>query len=105
LIALLFAVHADLVVRRAAMLLLGVELLQGVIGYTQYFTGLPPVLVDIHMLGACLVWIAAIYTVLVVRPDRRLENLGDGVDDHADHRTHDGAVEPDELKVTSDLEF
>jgi heme a synthase len=31
-----------------------VTVLQGVIGYTQYFTGLPEVLVGLHMLGASL---------------------------------------------------
>ena len=29
-------------------------LLQGAIGYAQYFTGLPEVLVGLHMLGASL---------------------------------------------------
>ncbi|MEN9324516.1 MAG: hypothetical protein RL414_270 [Actinomycetota bacterium] len=29
---------------------------QGAIGYTQYFTGLPEILVGAHLLGACLVW-------------------------------------------------
>jgi cytochrome c oxidase assembly protein subunit 15 len=31
---------------------------QGLLGYIQYFTGLPELLVGAHMLGACLVWIA-----------------------------------------------
>ena len=53
--------------RRAAVVLLGVELAQGVIGYTQYFLHVPPVLVGLHMLGACLVWIAALWVVLAVR--------------------------------------
>jgi heme a synthase len=58
--------------RRAAGILLGVELLQGVIGYTQYFLHVPALLVGLHMLGACLVWIAALQVVLVVarEPDR-----------------------------------
>lgn len=34
-------------------------MLQGVIGYTQYFTGLPEVLVAIHLLGSALVWTSA----------------------------------------------
>jgi cytochrome c oxidase assembly protein subunit 15 len=33
---------------------LGVTLAQGVIGYTQYATGLPEALVLFHMLGASL---------------------------------------------------
>jgi cytochrome c oxidase assembly protein subunit 15 len=54
--------------RNAATLLLGIELAQGVIGYTQYFLHVPPVLVGLHMLGACLVWIAALRVLLSVRP-------------------------------------
>ncbi len=46
--------------RRAAWVLLGVELAQGVIGFVQYFTHVPAVLVAVHMLGACLVWVAAL---------------------------------------------
>ena len=37
---------------------LGVELAQGVIGFAQYFLHVPPLLVGLHMLGACLVWLA-----------------------------------------------
>jgi len=36
-----------------------VALLQGAIGYIQYFTGIPEILVAAHLLGATLVWIAA----------------------------------------------
>jgi cytochrome c oxidase assembly protein subunit 15 len=32
---------------------------QGAIGYIQYFTGIPEILVAAHLLGATLVWIAA----------------------------------------------
>ncbi|MBV9820932.1 MAG: heme A synthase, partial [Actinobacteria bacterium] len=49
--------------RRAAWLLVAVELGQGLIGFVQYFSHLPAVLVGLHMLGACLVWLAAL-TVL-----------------------------------------
>jgi cytochrome c oxidase assembly protein subunit 15 len=30
----------------------------------QYFTGLPVILVGLHLLGACLVWIAALRLLL-----------------------------------------
>lgn len=46
--------------RRAAWLLVGVELGQGLIGFVQYFTHVPALLVGVHMLGACLVWLAAL---------------------------------------------
>ncbi|MCX6443008.1 MAG: COX15/CtaA family protein [Actinobacteria bacterium] len=36
-----------------------VALAQGGIGYIQYFTGVPEILVAAHLLGATLVWIAA----------------------------------------------
>ena len=43
--------------RRAAWLLVATTVLQGAIGYTQYFTGLPAWLVGIHMVGsALLIW-------------------------------------------------
>ena len=50
-------------------MLLGVELAQGVIGYTQYFLDVPPLLVAFHMLGACLVWLAALR--VLVRADAK----------------------------------
>jgi cytochrome c oxidase assembly protein subunit 15 len=36
-----------------------IALAQGGIGYVQYFTGIPEILVAAHLLGATLVWIAA----------------------------------------------
>jgi cytochrome c oxidase assembly protein subunit 15 len=66
------AAGAPSLLRRAAWLLVGVELAQGLIGFVQYFTHVPEVLVGLHMLGACLVWLAAL-TVLaraLARPSR-----------------------------------
>ncbi|WIK60840.1 hypothetical protein [Dermabacter hominis] len=40
--------------KRALVALTIVTLLQAVIGYIQYFTGLPEALVGLHMLGAAL---------------------------------------------------
>lgn len=42
--------------------LLTVLILQGAVGYTQYFTGVPPGLVALHILGASLVWVAVLFT-------------------------------------------
>ncbi|HET6876733.1 MAG TPA: COX15/CtaA family protein [Jatrophihabitans sp.] len=64
LVVLVRAVRVDPTIRRAADVLLGIELAQGVIGYTQYFLHVPPLLVGVHMLGACLVWLAALNVVL-----------------------------------------
>lgn len=47
--------------------LLGFELAQGVIGYVQFFTGLPWVTVMFHLAGACAVWIAVMYLHLALR--------------------------------------
>ncbi|MEU0341592.1 COX15/CtaA family protein [Streptomyces bobili] len=44
-----------------------VLLAQGVIGYVQYFTDLPELLVGLHMLGSALVWIAALRVLLALR--------------------------------------
>ncbi|MGB9375844.1 MAG: COX15/CtaA family protein [Jiangellales bacterium] len=51
----------------AAAVLLGVELAQGAIGFAQYFTGLPIVLVGLHMLGATLLVVAAVSLLLSTR--------------------------------------
>ena len=53
--------------QRASWWLAGAAVLQGVIGYVQYFTGLPEVLVLLHVLGACLVWIAVLRLRLSLR--------------------------------------
>jgi cytochrome c oxidase assembly protein subunit 15 len=53
--------------RHAATVLLGVELVQAVIGFVQYFTGLPVGLVDLHLLGAALLTAAAADLVLAAR--------------------------------------
>lgn len=53
--------------RDAATLLLVVELAQGVIGFAQYFTGLPVVLVGLHLLGAALTAAALTWLVLGTR--------------------------------------
>jgi cytochrome c oxidase assembly protein subunit 15 len=46
----------------SASWLLTALILQGAIGYTQYFTGVPPALVALHILGASLVWVAVLFT-------------------------------------------
>lgn len=68
LVALLYAVRAAESVRRAAWLLVVIELAQGVIGYVQYFLHVPPLLVGLHMLGACLVWLAALTVLARIEP-------------------------------------
>lgn len=63
LIGLLVAVAvADVpsAVRGRSIHLLGITVVNGVVGYTQLFTGLPWLLVAIHMLLAALIWVAVI---------------------------------------------
>ncbi|MFI1967080.1 heme A synthase [Streptomyces pathocidini] len=61
--------------RRTRELLL-VLLAQGVIGYVQYFTDLPEILVGLHMLGSALVWIAVLRILLSLR-ERPVAEPGD----------------------------
>jgi cytochrome c oxidase assembly protein subunit 15 len=45
--------------KKAIKIFTVIALLQGAVGYIQYFTGIPEILVAAHLLGATLVWIAA----------------------------------------------
>lgn len=56
----LYASNADRNVIKQAWLVLGICIAQGIVGYVQFFNGLPWGLVAVHVLGACLLWI---YTV------------------------------------------
>ncbi|MFF5429452.1 heme A synthase [Streptomyces griseofuscus] len=58
------APHGPLARTRELFLIL---LSQGVIGYVQYFTHLPELLVGVHMLGSCLVWIGVLRVLLALR--------------------------------------
>ncbi|MFF5172243.1 heme A synthase [Micromonospora sp. NPDC000089] len=55
---------------RAATVLVAVELSQGLIGFVQYFTHLPALLVGAHMLGSCLVLLAALAVLWSTRERR-----------------------------------
>ena len=46
---------------------LGVALAQGLIGYVQYFTGVPVLLVGAHIAGAALLWVVTVFFWLNVR--------------------------------------
>lgn len=63
----LLALGAPPAVRRAAAVLVVVELAQGLIGFVQYFSDLPVLLVGFHLLGATLVLIAAVRLYLEMR--------------------------------------
>lgn len=58
-LALFVAFRANEKVKRKIFIFTAIALAQGLIGYIQYFTGIPEILVATHLLGASLVWIAA----------------------------------------------
>ena len=62
---------------RAAWVLLGVELAQGLVGIVQYVTDLPAVLVGLHLLGAGLVSASATW-LLLSAPANARENAPAG---------------------------
>lgn len=112
---LLRATRASRQQQGAAALLLATELGQGVIGYLQYFTHVPAQLVELHLFGACLVWVAVLHLYLQVvrtpqiaqqvRVDQESEQLGHGVDHQPDERAHDRAVDADELQIAPHLDL
>jgi cytochrome c oxidase assembly protein subunit 15 len=53
--------------KRRLAVLLAVVLAQGAVGFVQYVTDLPVVLVGVHVLGACLVWIATLRVALAAQ--------------------------------------
>ncbi|WP_329115620.1 COX15/CtaA family protein [Streptomyces sp. NBC_01465] len=61
------AVDAPIGPRRRARDLFLILMFQGVLGYIQYFTKTPEVLVGLHMFGACLVWIGVVRVLLSLR--------------------------------------
>lgn len=81
-LAVLLGAGAPAAVAERGQLLLVAMIGQGVVGYTQYFSHLPPLLVGVHVAGACAVWCAALWFV-------------DGLYDHAPETTPaDGPREP-----------
>jgi cytochrome c oxidase assembly protein subunit 15 len=53
----------DEALRRATVLLAAI-VAQAAVGYTQYFTGIPALLVGIHIAGAVTVWVATVHFYL-----------------------------------------
>ncbi len=51
-------------VRRSARILMAVMVAQAAVGYTQYFTHLPALLVEVHIIGATALVIGAVQTFL-----------------------------------------
>lgn len=53
--------------RRRGWLLLGITLAQGIIGYVQYFTGLPELIVGFHLFGAAVLIAAVTAAIMALR--------------------------------------
>lgn len=74
--ALYILVRNNHELRRKVTIFAAVALSQGAIGYIQYFTGIPEILVIAHLLGAVLVWITAwririaVVKEIIPTPDR-----------------------------------
>ena len=79
-VALLLGLHLTAAPRpavRLGWLLLGLIGLQGVIGYTQYFTGLPAGLVWFHVAGSVAIWITALLLPYALRDRGSITDLAD----------------------------
>jgi cytochrome c oxidase assembly protein subunit 15 len=59
-IVLLWRQGAPAAVLRRAEVVLAVAVAQSVVGYVQYFTGVPPLLVGVHIAGAVTLWVAVL---------------------------------------------
>ena len=58
-LALYVAARSNPIHKRRISIFVAISLAQGAIGYIQYFTGIPEILVAAHLLGSTLVWISA----------------------------------------------
>jgi cytochrome c oxidase assembly protein subunit 15 len=66
-VLVLWTSGVPVVVRRAAVTLLAVELAQGTVGFVQYATDLPVAVVAVHLLGAALVSAALTWLLVCTR--------------------------------------
>jgi cytochrome c oxidase assembly protein subunit 15 len=66
-------------VARAAAVLLGIELAQGVVGFVQVHNGLPVLVVGLHLLGSCLAVVGSVSLLMTTR-----ERCGSGSPDGDD---------------------
>lgn len=61
--------------RRRLRAVAGLLAVQGAVGYTQYFTGVPVLLVGIHVALATLIWMRIVQAAMTARPRRPAEVL------------------------------
>ena len=76
-IALLVAASVTNSTKKAIYIFFAISLAQGGIGYAQYLTGIPELLVAIHLAGATIFWIAAwrIRLSVISESEKERDNL------------------------------
>ena len=72
---LITRVSQNKVIHRYLSIFLLISLSQGLIGYVQYFTGLPEILVAAHLLGATMVWASAWSLIKVSQSGFKMQGL------------------------------
>lgn len=72
---LITRVAQNKVIHKYLSIFLVISLSQGLIGYVQYFTGLPEILVAAHLLGATLVWASAWSLIKVSQSGFKMKEL------------------------------
>jgi len=72
---LITRVSQNKIIHRYLSVFLLISLSQGLIGYVQYFTGLPEILVAAHLLGATYVWASAWSLIKVSQSGFRVQGL------------------------------
>ena len=72
---LITRVSQNKVIHKYLSVFLIICLVQGLIGYVQYFTGLPELIVAAHLLGATLVWASAWSLIKVSQSGFRMQGL------------------------------
>ena len=72
---LITRVSQNKVIHRYLSIFLSISLSQGLVGYIQYFTGLPELIVAAHLLGATLVWASAWSLIKVSQSGFKLQGV------------------------------
>ena len=72
---LITRVSQNKVIHRYLSIFLLISLSQGLIGYIQYFTGLPELIVGAHLIGATMVWASAWSLIKVSQSGFKLQGV------------------------------
>lgn len=75
---------APAAVVRLTEALLVVGVLQAAVGYTQYFTGVPPLLVGLHVFGAMVLWVTVLWLYLGLSEPAPSPRQSEGAPAHDD---------------------